>query len=62
MRGKKNKKPVRTLHTMGSARPYEESRVERPQSFESSAGTGHAEASIEDALNEVFTPEYGGSE
>ena len=61
MRRKENKKPVRTLHTMGSARPYEESTLERPQSFESGAG-GHAEASIEDALNEVFTPEYGGSE
>lgn len=62
MRKKENKKSVTTLHRMGSARPFEEPSVERAQNFEMAAGPGHAEASIEDALNEVFTPEYGGSE
>lgn len=62
MRRKETKKPVRTLYRMGSARPYEESNHERAQNFKSVASLGHTEASIEDALNEVFTPEYGGSE
>ena len=62
MHKKETKKPVRTLYRMGSARPYEESNHERAQNFESVASLGHAEATIEDALNEVFTPEYGGSE
>jgi hypothetical protein len=62
MRKKQHKNPVISQFRTVETRPFEESKVEMIQRFENVASAGQIETSIEDALNEVFPPEYGGSE